>query len=212
MSGGKDECLELSAETAAALASFRAERAAAAAAAVDGAAAPSEDWQLSQFWYEEETATTLASEVASAAGAEGRVAFVSCPTALSAFLKRHSESPVSHVLLEYDERFRAAHPAQFVPYDYKEPLALPESLRGAFAVVILDPPFLSEECQVKMALTARWLGTPDAKILVCTGAVMEDAVQRLFHAKPTQFRPKHANNLANDFRCYANYQTNLPAS
>jgi hypothetical protein len=31
-----------------------------------------EDWQLSQFWYDDETAERLAAEVLSAAGTDGR--------------------------------------------------------------------------------------------------------------------------------------------
>merc|ERR1719348_2176355 len=40
----------------------------------------SEDWQLSQFWYTESTALALAREALAAAGPNGRIACVSCPT------------------------------------------------------------------------------------------------------------------------------------
>jgi hypothetical protein len=34
---------------------------------------------------------------------------------------------------------------------------------------------------------------------------MEDLAGRLLQLKMCAFQPKHRNNLANDFRCYANY-------
>lgn len=34
---------------------------------------------------------------------------------------------------------------------------------------------------------------------------MEELAGRLLHLKMCKFQPKHKNNLANDFRCYANY-------
>jgi 16S rRNA G966 N2-methylase RsmD len=55
----------------------------------------------------------------------------------------------------------------FVFYDYNEPLKLPADLKNSFDLVVLDPPFLSEECLCKMAMTARYLMKD--KVLLCTG-------------------------------------------
>ncbi len=38
---------------------------------------------------------------------------------------------------------------------------------------------------------------------------MEDLAFKLLGARPCAFVPQHTNNLANEFRCYANYQTEL---
>jgi hypothetical protein len=51
------------------------------------------------------------------------------------------------VLLEHDNRF-AVFP-EFVYYDFAQPLKLPAELKGACDRIIVDPPFLSEECQTK---------------------------------------------------------------
>lgn len=42
----------------------------------------SEDWRMSQFWYDEDTAATVASEVhhLASSNAEFRVACIACPT------------------------------------------------------------------------------------------------------------------------------------
>merc|ERR1719379_991436 len=45
-----------------------------------------EDWQLSQFWYTDATAASLAKEALTAAGDRGRVACVSCPTLYKAIV------------------------------------------------------------------------------------------------------------------------------
>lgn len=39
----------------------------------------------------------------------------------------------------------------------------------------------------------------------CPGATMEELASRVLQLKICSFQPKHKNNLANDFRCYANY-------
>lgn len=43
-------------------------------------------------------------------------------------------------------------------------------------LVVADPPFLADECLVKTSQTVRLLGKEDAKIIVCTGAVMAEMV------------------------------------
>ncbi|KAJ1353633.1 EEF1A lysine methyltransferase 1 [Parelaphostrongylus tenuis] len=135
-----------------------------------------EDWQLSQFWYSEETARQLALELNYAAGDTGRIACISCPTVVQYFLKlrggdlRNDEV----VLFEYDHRFEKKFPSQYVPYDYTRPLCVPHYFEASFDVIIADPPYLSTECLEKTAQTVRFLGKTDAKIILCTGAIMED--------------------------------------
>jgi len=68
--------------------------------------------------------------------------------------------------LEFDRRF-AHFGDSFVFYDYNEPVALPSDLKGSFDLVVVDPPFLSEECLRKTAQTVHYLTTK--KILLCTG-------------------------------------------
>ena len=54
----------------------------------------SEDWQLSQFWYDDETALSLAKEVVrltQLVGKDASVACISCPTLYTA-LKKHFPS------------------------------------------------------------------------------------------------------------------------
>ncbi|VDN17968.1 unnamed protein product [Gongylonema pulchrum] len=194
----------LSAEAIAALAEFYAEKNGLTGTTID------EDWQLSQFWYTEETAIKLAEECASAVDCGGRIACVSCPTLVD-YLLRNERVTSGHVtirLFEYDRRFLSKFPEEFVFYDYNEPLKIQEDCRNAFDLVVIDPPFLSDECLVKMAQTVRMLATGcQSKLLICTGVAMTDLVKRLFGAHKCNFEPKHQHNLANEFACFANYET-----
>lgn len=38
-----------------------------------------------------------------------------------------------------------------------------------------------------------------------TGAVMEEMAKRLLNLNKCTFEPRHQNNLANEFQCFANY-------
>lgn len=168
-----------------------------------------EDWGMSQFWYSEDTAIRLAEEVMQQAGEHGRIACISAPSVYQKLKQLEStrSDSVSAVLLEFDRRF-AAYGDEFVFYDYNNPLCLPEDLLPhSFDIVIADPPYLSEECLSKVALTIKYL--TKGKILLCTGAIMEELAGKLMDLKICSFLPKHNHNLANEFRCYVNYESSL---
>ncbi|KZS14456.1 Lysine N-methyltransferase N6AMT2 [Daphnia magna] len=160
-----------------------------------------EDWQLSQFWYDDHTSVVLANEALRLAGTEGRIACISCPT-LYKELRKLKPASVKAQLFEYDTRF-SVYGDDFTFYDYRSPLEIPKDLGSSFEVVVADPPFLSEECLTKTALTMRYLSK--GPLILCTGSIMEDLAGRLLQLRMCAFQPKHRNNLANDFRCYANY-------
>lgn len=69
-------------------------------------------------------------------------------------------------LFEFDKRF-AIYGEDFVSYDYNAPLDIPQNFGGKFDVVVADPPFLSEECLTKTAITVKFLAKH--KIILCTG-------------------------------------------
>nr|CAG4646447.1 EOG090X0ABW [Macrothrix elegans] len=160
-----------------------------------------EDWQLSQFWYDDDTTETLTKAVLKLAGDNGNIACISCPT-LYRHLRKVKPPTLTIRLLEYDTRF-SVYGEDFILYDYNSPLEIPKELGSSFDLVVADPPFLSEECLTKTALTMRYLSK--GPLILCTGAVMEDLAKRLLQLKICKFQPRHKNNLANDFRCYANY-------
>ncbi|CAG9539743.1 unnamed protein product [Cercopithifilaria johnstoni] len=199
-----DDTPQLSAEAMSALAEFYAELSTADKVSVK------EDWQLSQFWYSENTALKLAEECIKSVGNCGRIACISCPTLLDYLLMNdcvvHERVVVK--LFEYDRRFETKFSEKFVLYDYRKPLAISELYHNAFDFIVIDPPYLSDECLIKVAQTVRLLSRDSAtKLLICTGVIMEKLVQRLFHAHKCKFQPSHKHNLANEFACYTNYET-----
>ncbi|KAI1541369.1 n-6 adenine-specific dna methyltransferase [Pyrenophora tritici-repentis] len=168
-----------------------------------------EDWNASQFWYSDETATVLARQLLDGATDETCIAVVSAP---SAFIQLKNLLNSGEVkcrpqikLLEFDDRFAVF--KEFVRYDFEKAIQLPAEMKGAFDVIICDPPFLT-------ALTVRWLAkswTQDSlRLVVCTGERMESLITDKLYgkagAKTTDYEIKHAKGLSNEFRCYANFE------
>jgi len=190
------------------------------------------DWNASQFWYDEETSRVLAEELVRGATRETRVALVSAPSVfvkLRELMKNGSVPECNIQLFEFDNRF-ALFGGQFTFYDFNEPLKLPGRFKGVFDRVLVDPPFLSEDCQTKAALTVRWLSKPwnapsngnlsdqsdvntsAVRIIVCTGERMKDTIDRMYKkagVKCTGFEIRHAQGLSNEFRCYSSFESEV---
>ncbi|KAK6363072.1 hypothetical protein TWF730_000518 [Orbilia blumenaviensis] len=189
------------------------------------------DWNASQFWYDEETSRALAEELVEGVEEDDHVALVSAPSVFVKLknLMKDGLVPKCNIhLFEYDNRFTLFGP-EFTFYDFNEPLKLPLKFKGFFDRVLVDPPFLSEECQTKAAITVRWLakswtgivggntGRPDGvgsrqehRIIVCTGERMKDVVTKMYGkagVRCTGFEVRHAQGLSNEFRCYANFES-----
>ncbi|KAJ0246693.1 Protein-lysine N-methyltransferase [Hirschfeldia incana] len=128
----------------------------------------SEDWRLSQFWYEPETAETVAEEVVTLSSRFSgcRVACIACPT-LYVYLKKKDPS-LQVQLLEYDMRFER-YGSEFTFYDYNEPEDLPLQLKHCFHIIVADPPYLSKECLERVTQTVSFLASPvDSLLLLLT--------------------------------------------
>ncbi len=175
---------------------------------------------MSQFWYNETTASTLAKQLLHGTDSSSAIAVVSAPSVYVQLRKlladQEETSRPQLCLLEYDRRFEVVGP-DFVFYDYQQPLRLPEGLRGRFDRIICDPPFLSEDCQTKTALTVRFLSrqwapsstTGGLRFVSCTGERMESLITKLYGSlriATTTFEPEHTKGLSNEFRCYANFE------
>ena len=188
---------------------------------------------MSQFWYDDDTATKIAEEAEKRSGGGG-IAFLSCPTAFLQFKKMYPERE-NVVLLEFDRRFAAKCPApfRFEFYDFNKPLALPENLKGKFDYLVADPPYLDPNTMGKFIETMDWMATkpntdanrtmiqthvgasaPAQAALACesivtpimflTGATLEETA--LAHGlRPVEFRPTFSCKLSNLFHCYLNY-------
>ncbi|KAI1435867.1 putative N6-adenine methyltransferase-domain-containing protein [Xylaria sp. CBS 124048] len=195
-----------------------------------------EDWNESQFWYSDETANLLAEQMLDGVSDDSVIAVVSTPSVFVALKKMMTAAgytgPKSKTyLLEHDHRF-AVFP-EFVYYDFAQPFKLPPDLKGTVDRMICDPPFLSNDCQTKTAMTMRWLArnpnsnsnpnstttttttTPPTnpphahlRVLVCTGERMAPLITKLYGplgVRITTYEPQHGG-LKNEFYCYANFE------
>lgn len=180
-----------------------------------------EDWQLSQFWYADETAAILGRALLEGADDETVIVIASAPSVYAAIKNFHPEEiPTEHIyLLEYDTRFEIlAGASHFSFYDYNTPEKIPEKLRHKCHRLLIDPPFLEEECQTKSAMAASNLlvtdetaktkfGDTKFKLITSTGERMNSVVKRNYPStEETSFLPEHKNGLSNEFRCYASFE------
>ncbi|XP_055923746.1 protein-lysine N-methyltransferase CG9154 [Eupeodes corollae] len=162
-----------------------------------------EDWQLSQFWYSNNTRTALGKVVKKLLGPDAQVALLSCPSLYKTIKDMHD-----HVrLFEFDKRF-SIFGDDFIHYDFNEAFCEPEYFihhTAIYDIIIADPPFLSEECITKTAHIIKKLMKPCAKLVFCSGEIVGPWIAKYLYLKPYNFRPEHERNLANEFVCYANF-------
>lgn len=180
-----------------------------------------EDWQLSQFWYDDSTALTLAKALLEGADEDTIIVIASAPSVYAAISQIPDEEiPTKHIyLLEYDKRFELlAGKEHFRFYDYNFPENIPEELREKCHRLLIDPPFLEEECQKKSAETCKNLLITDKsqktkagddlfKLITSTGERMKSTIHASYpDTFVTNFHPEHKNGLSNEFRCYATFE------
>lgn len=179
-----------------------------------------EDWQLSQFWYSDETSKILAKALLHEADHNTIIVIASAPAVYAAIQNLDpQEVPTEHIyLMEFDDRFKLLAGNNFFQYDYNKPNDIPDILRNKCHRLLIDPPFLEAECQDKSAIAARNLlfkdenlktinGFSQFKLITSTGERMADVVKRNYpELKVTNFYPEHKNGLSNEFRCYASFE------
>lgn len=180
----------------------------------------SEDWQLSQFWYDEATSVALARELLHCAAdcqretgqSEVNVACLACPSMFKALRAIGVPPWLRLVLFEVDLRFAVFGDA-FVHFDFNSPLGFPATMRATFDVIALDPPFLQRDCLAAFAETVAALRRPvgpgasglGVRVLLCTGTVMAKDAGELLSVHPVRLHVGHANRLSNPFSLYVNY-------
>lgn len=179
-----------------------------------------EDWQLSQFWYSHSTAEILGKALLEGADEDTVIVIASAPSVYAAIKKFPPEElPTKHIyILEYDRRFEILGGSHFSFYDYHKPHEIPSHLRNKCHRVLVDPPFLEEECQTNSAIAAHNLLVKDKtektingdlkyKLVTSTGERMRDVIKKNYpDTSITDFYPEHKNELGNEFRCYASFE------
>jgi hypothetical protein len=142
-----------------------------AAAAAFLSTAP-EKAEHNQYWYSQRTIAAMLAGVdevlsgaadgaagATGGGAPRRVAFLSTPSlyfSMPAAARAGGVAGGGHAVLDFDDAQFGSDPG-FVHYDFHKPTELPDALRGAFDLVVVDPPFITEEVWRAYAATANFL-------------------------------------------------------
>lgn len=171
--------------------------------------APKENFGLSQFWYDDASADKLCDE---ACRYGGKVAFLSCPSIYRAFSKRKDTLTADCVLFEYDRELAALveYPdTQFVYYDFQgvPEEMVPSSLVRQCDMIMIDPPYLNEECLMAFFDSVALLSHEHTRVVIMTGAVLEPVIsRRLPNFHRCVWEPVHESKLGNAFCCYANYE------
>lgn len=110
-------------------------------------------------------------------------------------------------IFEYDKRF-SAYGDDFIFYDYSETESIAEKytdFRNKFDIIILDPPFLSEECIQKISKYVEHLSKNMTKTILCSGLVVKEWAKSYLNLMLCNFEPQHERNLGNEFVSYANF-------
>ncbi|XP_020588873.1 protein-lysine N-methyltransferase n6amt2 [Phalaenopsis equestris] len=199
-----DDQPSLSLHTLEALKEFLCEQSSGAGESLGDVRLVAEDWRLSQFWYDRDTAETIAEEIRSlSSSSHSPVACIACPT-IYAYLKKIDPN-ISVQLLEYDRRFEQ-YGSDYIFYDYNLPEELPLELGRAYKIIVADPPYLSKECLEKVVQTISYLAQREEYyLLLLTGEVQKESAAKLLKAYSCGFRPQHSNKLGNEFRLFTNY-------
>ncbi|CAJ0919156.1 1763_t:CDS:10 [Entrophospora sp. SA101] len=115
-----------------------------------------EDWQLSQFWYNEETTDKIIQEIINNTTTKSRIACISTPTVFVKLKSKYSSLKQEIYLFEYDRRFDI-YGKYFIDYDFNSPMKFQKSqeFKDSFDFILADPPFLNEDYGFKL--------------LICTG-------------------------------------------
>ncbi|KAF9051102.1 hypothetical protein BDZ89DRAFT_939893, partial [Hymenopellis radicata] len=161
--------------------------------------------------YSTSFATRLAKCVRALCDDSSTVAFISCPTAFVAF--QHINPLTGARLLEVDQRFAVLAPKHYIHYDLDEPDVYPPSLKGAVDVAVVDPPFLNEITNQKVAQTLRQILHSKSKLLLLTSTSVEAVLPKVYteaplgplRSMPLQVE-HHQGQLKNDFGCWGSWE------
>jgi hypothetical protein len=171
---------------------------------------------MNQYWYSLPTIKKMVSIIREAGktedGSPMKIAFISTP---SLFFSLSEEERKECVVLDYDKQWETEHGFHF--YDFNDPEGVADSLKGQFDLVVIDPPFIQEECWRQYGVTSNLLlRKPPAqaseneteflggRAVLTTIIENEDLLFELFNAKPNVFRPS-IPNLVYQYHIFTNF-------
>mmetsp|Transcript_23689 Transcript_23689/g.21052 ORF Transcript_23689/g.21052 Transcript_23689/m.21052 type:complete len:159 (+) Transcript_23689:52-528(+) len=130
-------------------------------------------------------------------------AFLSTPSIY--FSLKDKEIKAKSKVFDFDEEFGKKDPSCFVKYDFNKVEEIPEELKGTFDMVVIDPPYITEEVWAKYAEASRFLLKEGGLILGSTIDENEEMLKNMLGLHRTTFRPS-IPNLVYQYSFYVNYE------
>ena len=90
-------------------------------------------------------------------------------------------------------------------YDFNKPEEIPESEKGLYDFVVIDPPYITREVWEKYAEAVKIVLADGGKILLSTIDENEAMLQEVLNVRRVTFRPS-IPNLVYQYSFYANYE------
>ena len=187
-----------------------------------------EDRDLNQYWYSEKSIEILCDAIREGLSLfKGkRVAFLSTPSLFFSLSMEEREHcalfevsclidfplpclpgfiPSSSFLRKFDTSWESCPGYHF--YDYKHPTDIEDSCRGAFDLVVIDPPFISQSVWRNYATTASLLSKGgEARVIATTVSENSALMESLFGCRRVSFRPM-IPHLVYQYSAFANFPT-----
>jgi hypothetical protein len=230
--GGMDLEIALSPEALAALSIHLADKDAGASKNLVGTMEPpSENYGMSQFWWDDISSEVLGEEAlkmslppsddatgGSTSPSPPRIALLSAPSVWFALQRIKAKTSASSAtmataaaasevqLLEFDQRFGEAAGSSFTYYDYTRPQDIPKELHHTFDYVFSGPPYVSEEC-IDQYLTAYDLLAkgPDTPRALVIGASLEDVLSARGFVMDDDLALGYRSKFCTPMRIYRKY-------
>ena len=173
---------------------------------------------LNQYWYSPATIEAIVGEIQDLQDASDEqdtttigttstrclAVLVSCPSIYFA-LPKHLQALC--VVLDIDTQWNNDPGFHQFDFELDPKEQLPGTFLNNFKMVIIDPPFITEEVWIKYANTAQWLSNgPDCRIICTTIHENATMMQRLLHLHPRKFRPS-IPNLVYQYCTFTNFES-----
>jgi len=113
------------------------------------------------------------------------IAFLSTPSIY--FSLKDEEIKAKSKCFDFDLKFNKDPGCVF--YDFNKPEDLAPELKGAFDMVVIDPPFTTREVWEKYTVAAKYLLEPEGKVLLSTIDENEGFIDELLGSKTCAFTP-----------------------
>ena len=96
---------------------------------------------------------------------------------------------------------------EFIFYDFNKPLDLPAELQHAFAMVVIDPPYIEEACWRQYAATAKFLLAEEGGLVLGTTVIENgELLHSLLGVSPNVFLPS-IPHLPYQYAAYTNFES-----